>query len=110
MNLWYSLLIVAVTAISTLLTRAVPFMLFGNTRKRIPGAVLYLGKVLPPAVMTTLVVYSLRNISLAAASGWVPEAIAVVATTVIHVLRRNTLVSIAVGTFIHMVLVQGVFL
>jgi branched-subunit amino acid transport protein AzlD len=110
MSPWYSLLIIFVTAISTLFTRATPFVLFGNGRKRVPKAVLYLGSVLPPAVMAILVVYSLRNIDFATPPGWAAHIISVAATAVIHVLRRNTLLSIAVGTGVHMVLVQAVFL
>ncbi len=108
MNIDHSLALVAVTAACTLLTRALPFLLFGKQRQ-VPRAVLYLGRALPPAVMAVLVVYSLRHVSFAAPEFWVSEVIGVLVTAAVHVWRRNTLLSIGVGTAVYMVLVQGVF-
>lgn len=110
MNLSYSFIVVAVVAVSTLTTRVIPFLLFGSKRHEVPTAVLYLGKVLPPAVMATLVVYSLKGLSFSEPSLWANHLIAVVVTAGAHVLKRNTLLSIGLGTAVHMVLVQGAFL
>lgn len=109
MNYRYAALIVLVTALGTIATRAVPFIMFGNSKREIPKAVLYLGKVLPSAVMAALVIYSLKHVSFLTVSLWVNEIIAVVATAAIHVWRRNTLLSIGIGTAIYMVLAQGNF-
>ncbi len=106
MSIHYSLLIVLVTALATLATRVVPFFLFGKTGQEVPKAIVYLGKVLPPTVMATLVIYSVRHISFMENSLWMNEIIAVVITAVVHVWRRNTLISIAAGTAVFMVLVQ----
>jgi branched-subunit amino acid transport protein AzlD len=110
MNIGFSLLIVLVTALGTLATRAMPFVLFGNRKRTIPEAILFLGKVLPPAVMAALVIYSLKHVSFLDNSLWMNEAIAVSVTALIHVWRKNTLLSIGVGTLVYMVLVQGNFL
>ena len=59
-----SLLIILVVAAVTLVTRALPFLLFRNP-ERTPRAVVYLGKVLPPATMAMLVVYCLKGVSVA---------------------------------------------
>jgi len=59
----YPMAVIAVVAIVTWILRAFPFLLFGN--RPLPKAILYLGKVLPPAIMTVLVIYCLRDISFA---------------------------------------------
>ena len=51
----HSILIVIVTALTTILTRALPFVVFGG-KKKVPAVVQYLGKVLPCAIMAILVV------------------------------------------------------
>ena len=99
---------IAVMAIVTFLTRALPFMLFGRGNK-VPPVVLYLGKYLPPAVIAMLIVYCLRGVSFASASGWAPSLIAAVAVVVLHLWKKNNLLSILGGTVIYMVLVQVVF-
>ena len=56
-----ALLIIAVTALFTFLTRAVPFLFFGGKKLLRPG--FYFGRVLPPAIIAILVIYCLRNIT-----------------------------------------------
>lgn len=51
----HSILVVAVAALATAFTRALPFVVFGGKRK-VPEVVVYLGKVLPCAIMSILVV------------------------------------------------------
>ena len=100
------LTIVAVVALCTLLTRALPFWLFGRGGSQPPAFILYIGKVLPPAVMAVLVVYCLRGSSFASLAGFAPQAVAVVAVVLLHLWRGNDLLSIAGGTAIYMVLVR----
>lgn len=99
---------IAVMAVVTLLTRALPFLLFGGKRKA-PKFVLYLGQYLPPAVIAMLVVYCLKGVSFSAASGWVPSAIACMVVVALHAWKKNSLLSILGGTFLYMALVQFVF-
>ena len=53
---------IAVMAAVTFLTRALPFLLFDRGGHP-PKLVLYLGRVLPPAVIAMLIVYCLRSVS-----------------------------------------------
>ena len=53
---------IAVMAAVTFLTRFIPFLLFDRPGK-VPHIVLYLGRVLPPAIIMMLVIYCLRGIS-----------------------------------------------
>jgi branched-subunit amino acid transport protein AzlD len=108
-NLVHSLLIIGVTALSTLITRSTPFLLFGRGEKRVGGTILYIGKILPPAIMATLLVYALKEISFGELSGWLFDLGAIAVTALIHLKWRNALISIAVGTILYMVLVQGLF-
>ena len=102
-----SVLIIAVCALCTFLERALPFLIFGS--RPVPEIVRYLGRVLPMAVMTTLVVYCLRGISFASAGSFLPELIAVAAVAGLHLWRHSTFLSIVGGTGVYMVLVQLVF-
>lgn len=100
-------LILAMAA-ATLITRFLPFLLFSPDREA-PKYVEYLGRTLPFATIGLLVVYCLKDVSLAGGSHGLPEAIAVAAIVVLHWWRGNTLVSIGAGTLLYMVLVQAVF-
>ncbi len=58
---------------------------------KLPKVVEDLGRLLPPAMMGLLVVYSLRNTDLLTGRHGLPEAIAVAVTAGLHLWRRNTL-------------------
>ena len=100
--------IILAVAVGVQLTRWLPFVLFPENKKP-PKTVLYLGKVLPPAMMGLLVAYCLKDVSVAAAPHGIPEAIAIAVVAGLHLWKRNVLLSIAAGTIVYMVLVQCVF-
>lgn len=100
--------IVAVITLATVFTRAAPFCLM-PAGKPLPPFLAYLGKVLPSAVMAMLVVYCLKDVAWAAAPHGLPELLALAAVVGLHVWKRNTLLSVGVGTALYMVLVQTVF-
>ena len=104
----HALGIVAVAALVTAALRFLPFAVFRGDRET-PPYIAYLGKVLPFAIMGMLVVFCLKGVSLTAAPYGLPEMIACVFTAGLHVWKRNTLLSIAGGTAVYMVLVQMVF-
>ena len=103
-----SLVIILMVALATQITRWTPFLLFSGERK-LPRVVEDLGKLLPPAMMGLLVVYSLRSVDILSGSHGLPEAIAVAVTALLHLWRRSTLLSILAGTACYMALVQLVF-
>lgn len=102
-----SILIIAVCALCTLFERAFPFLIFRG--KEVPEIVRYLGRVLPMAIMATLVMYCLKGISFSSAASFAPMLIASALTALLHIWKRNTLLSIFGGTVCYMVLVQMVF-
>ena len=103
-----ALVIAGAVTLGTIITRFLPFLLFPDN-KPIPKVVEYLGRTLPAAMMGLLVVYSLRSTDLLGGSHGIPEAIAVAVTALLHLWRRNTLLSILAGTACYMLLVQLVF-
>ena len=100
--------LVAVACLVTATIRYLPFIVF-NGRRKTPEAVLYLGRVLPYAVMGMLVVYCLRETTFAAIDGWLPTLIGIAITATLHLVFRNTLLSIIVGTASYILLLNLVF-
>ena len=99
---------IAVMAVVTFLTRALPFLLFDRGSSP-PKIVLYLGRVLPPAIIAMLIIYCLKDLSFLSLGGWAPQLISVAAVVALHLWRHNNLLSIFGGTILYMVLVQTVF-
>ncbi len=97
----HSAVLIAVMSAVTVLLRALPFLVF---RKKVPAFVLYLGRVLPPAIMTVLVIYCLKDTSFSTPSFGLPELIASALVVVLHSLKRNMYLSIAAGTLCCMLL------
>lgn len=108
MSNWQVLSLILIMALVTAALRFLPFMIFTKGRK-VPEIVAYLGRVLPYAVMAMLVVYCLKGISFVQMPFGLPELISVVLVVVLHVWKRNTLLSIIGGTVCYMMLVQMVF-
>ena len=104
----YVWLCVAIIALVTALLRFLPFLVFGNGRKT-PKIIEKLSSLLPCALMGMLVVYCLRGVSFAALGGFIPALIASLTVVLLHIWRRNTLLSIIAGTAVYMLLVQLVF-
>ena len=102
-----SIMIIAVCTACTFLERALPFIIFRG--KEVPEIVRYLGRVLPMAIMATLVIYCIKGISFSSIGGWAPTLIASAVTVLLHLWKSNTMLSIFGGTIIYMVLIQAVF-
>lgn len=103
-----ALITVAAMVLGTMITRFLPFILFPEGRKA-PEYVTYLGKALPYSVIAFLVVYCLKGVDLNVSPHGAPEAIAITSMTLLHIWRKDTLLSIAAGTAVYMLLVQRIF-
>lgn len=99
---------VAVMAVVTFLTRAAPFLLFDRGDQP-PKWVLSLGRILPPAIIAMLIVYCLKDVSLAAPGLWAPHLIASAVVVDLQWKFKNNLLSIFGGTVLYMFLIQAVF-
>lgn len=103
-----ALITILAIAAGTQFTRWLPFWLFPE-KKDPPAVVLYLGKVLPPAMMGLLVVYCFKGVHWLSGNHGLPELIAAAVVVLLHSWKRNVLASIAGGTAVYMLLVQLVF-
>ncbi|MBR5287770.1 MAG: AzlD domain-containing protein [Clostridia bacterium] len=101
----HSLLIVLICAGVTLALRAAPFAFFGG-KDGVPPVIARLGKLLPPAIMAALVVYCLKGIPSGTVLDGAKQLLAGAVVVIVHLLRRNTLLSIAVGTAAYMLLIR----
>ena len=104
----HDILLVAISALVIAATRFLPFLIFGEKRKT-PPIIAHLGTVLPCAIMGMLVVYCLKDVSLAQCPYGLPELISCAVVAALHVWKRNSLLSIGGGTVCYMLLVQLVF-
>lgn len=103
-----TLILILVIALGTIITRTLPFIIFPAGRKT-PKYIVYLGKVLPYAVIGFLVVYCLKGINPQVFPFGLPEGIAIIFIVILHYWKNNSLLSIGAGTFIYMVMVQFFF-
>jgi len=108
MTVAQQLMTIAMVVLGTLITRFLPFILF-PAGKPAPKYIQYLGRTLAPAVFGLLVAYCLKDVSLTAGSRGLPEAIGILVTAILHLWKRQMLISIAGGTIVYMLLVQLVF-
>lgn len=108
MTLTQQIVTIAMCVLATLLTRFLPFVVF-RANKPTPKYIQYLGKVLPGAIFAMLIVYCLKDVSILEGSHGLPELIAIAITVVLHLWKRQMILSIAAGTISYMLLIQFVF-
>ena len=104
----HALIILLVMGVVTLSTRLLPVLIFGRSEK-VPPYILYLGRVVPYTAMGLLIVYCLKDVSLLNAPYGIPELIALAVVAGSYLWKRNTILSVVIGTVLYMVLVQTVF-
>lgn len=108
MTIGQAIITILAVVLGTMVTRFLPFIIF-PADKTPPAYIKYLGKVLPYAVIGLLVVYCLKDVSLFHGNHGIPETISIIGIIILHTWKRNTLLSIAAGTIMYMLLVQFVF-
>ena len=101
----HAALIVLICAGVTLALRALPFLCFGG-KGGVPKWLESLGGVLPPAIMAALVVYCLKSVPFGTLADGAYQLIAGAVVVLVHLWRRSTLLSIAVGTAAYMLLIR----
>ena len=99
---------IAAVVAATMLTRFLPFIIF-PAGKPTPKYIVYLGRVLPPAIFGMLVIYCLKDVTILSGSHGIPELISIATVVGLHLWKRQMLLSILVGTVCYMLLVQLVF-
>lgn len=105
----YLIAMIAVASVCTFATRLFPFALFGGS-KEVPKFIKYLGGILPVAIIGALIIYCLRDFTKGDINYFAPQLMAVAMTAIVHILKKNVLLSIAVGTIGYMLLIHFVFI
>lgn len=104
MSGYYPYLVVIIAAVVTIIIRFLPFVIFHG--RQTPAIITYLGQVLPASIMGMLVVYCLRKTEIITGKHGIPELISCAAVILLHKWKRNTLLSIIVGTVVYMLLIR----
>lgn len=108
MSLMEQVIMICMIILGTMITRFVPFLIF-TSDKPTPKYVQYLGKMLPSAALGMLVIYCLKDVSLFKGNYAIPELISIMVVILLHLWKRQMLISIAGGTIFYMILVQLIF-
>ncbi len=112
----YSVLLILIAAFVTLALRAFPFVVFGGART-MPEKVKKVVDRMPPAIMAVLVIYCIKadilglreaitNLDGSNICSVIATAISLLVVVIVHLWRRQTLLSIGAGTVIYMVLIR----
>lgn len=104
MTLTQQILTIAIMALTTIATRALPFLFFPSGKQQ-PALITYLGRVLPLAVFGMLVVYCLKDVLWTSSPYGLPELIGIAVTVAVHVWRRQMMWSMLAGTATYMILI-----
>ena len=104
----HAIIVIIVMGLAVLATRIVPVLIFGRGEK-VPEFILYLGRVVPYTAMGLLIVYCLRDVPVLESPHGLPELISLAVVTLTYLWKRNTILSVVIGTALYMFLVQSVF-
>ena len=102
------LITILMISLGTMSMRFLPFLIF-PAGKPTPKYIQYLGKVLPGAVFGMLVVYCLKTVSVTSFPFGIPELIGIAVTAILHLWKKQMILSMGAGTIVYMLLVQFVF-
>ena len=102
MNTGHSILLIAIASGITFLIRAFPFLVF---KKRQMPAFLKADK-LPPAIIAVLVIYCLKGPLTVLGTETIAAVIAIAGVVILHLWKRNTLLSVAAGTVLYMIFIR----
>ena len=105
-NFQYSIIAIFIMSSLTLFLRFIPFIIFAN---KTPKIIIYLGSILPYAIIGMLLIYCLKNINFLDKNKFFPELISIIVIIILHKWKHNTLLSISLGTLSYMFLVQEIF-
>lgn len=100
-----TILCIAVAAAVTFALRALPFVVFSGERE-MPPFIKKVADLLPAAIMAVLVVYCIKGDIAVLSMGSVVTAVSILAVVVLHLWKRNMLLSIFCGTAVYMAMLH----
>lgn len=104
MNTGYVVMAIAAMGAVTFLIRALPFLAARWLRQS--PVVRQVGVFLPPAIMTLLLIHSVRDLGGQSSSHILPTLVAVGVVLALQAYKRQPLLSITAGTVLYMLWVQ----
>ena len=102
MNTGHSILLIASGI--TFLIRALPFLVF--KKRQMPAFIKEIADKLPPAIIAVLEIYSLKAPLTVHGTETKAAAIAIAGVVILHLWKRNTLLSVAAGTVLYMIFIR----
>lgn len=90
------------TALVLIFYRAFPFLIF--SKREVPAAFKFVEKSLPPLIIAVLLVYCFKDLDFIERPFGAPNFIALAAVILLHLWKKNSMVSIFGGTIFFMVL------
>ncbi|MBN2403899.1 MAG: AzlD domain-containing protein [Spirochaetes bacterium] len=95
---------IGIIGVITFFTRLFPFVFL----KKNPGpAIEFFEKNIPPMIMLILVVYCLKEINWVVVPFGIPEILCIILTSILHIWKGNSILSIFSGTILYMLLIQS---
>jgi len=102
------IILIALMCVVTIFTRFLPYFVFA--KRETPAFILYLGKVLPYAIMGMLVIYCFKGVEFIGGHHAIPELISCAVVVLAQVLKRNMVLSIILGTACYMLLMNVIWI
>lgn len=84
--------------------RCLPWLAFG--KREMPPLIKKLSDLLPPALMAILVVYGLKSLTTSDTHTMMAMVVASVFTAMIHIYKKNQILSVFLGTALYMILLN----
>ncbi len=104
MNKYTAAIMIVLCSCIIYFERSLPWLAFG--KKAMPSKIKKLSDLLPPALMAILVVYSLKGLMTADFHSASAMIIASIFTALIHIYKKNQILSVFLGTAVYMVLLN----
>ena len=99
MNPSHSILLIAIASGITFLIRALPFLVF--KKRQMPAFIKEIADKLPPAIIAVL-----KSPLTVFGTETVAASIAIAGVVILHIWKRNTLLSVAAGTILYMIFIR----
>ncbi len=103
----YLLLATLVMFLVNFALRGFVFAALGGAAKP-PRVILYIGYLISPAIIAALIVYCLRGTAFTTSPYGLPELAATAVCVLLHLWKRNPLLSIIASTIVYMAIVQNI--
>lgn len=100
-----TILLIVVAALVTFCLRGMPFVVFSGKRE-MPPFVKNVADLMPAAIMAVLVIYCIKGDIVTLSMGSVATAVSALAVILLHLWKRNILISIFGGTAVYMALLH----